>query len=327
MESLDNKAFVYEFGKFVLDPNEKTLFADGYPVHLPAKEFETLQLLVENNGRALSKEEMMSTIWQDSFVEEGNLAKQISKLRKIFDSNGDQFIETIPKHGYRFKADLHRTITALEESIVVEKRTVKRVTFAVENDVDASLALKGGSKSFLTAPRIAGSCLILAIVVGAIWLWGSRTSPKTTTIAVLPIRSLSSEENDRILAAGLTDALITKLGSLKGVIVRPANSVEQFANTGAEPTEIGRKLDVQLVLEGTILQVDRKLRFNMRLINAQTGSRFGAKGLTEPLRMFSRWRTVLLKWPPALCLLGSLLSPPDASRNTIPITRKHIMPI
>ncbi|HKQ73144.1 MAG TPA: winged helix-turn-helix domain-containing protein, partial [Blastocatellia bacterium] len=101
MEKIGNKGFVYEFGKFVLDPEGKTLFYGGKPIHLPAKEFETLLLLVENNHKALSKDEMMEAIWQDSFVEESNLAKQISRLRKILNTDGEQFIETLPKHGYR----------------------------------------------------------------------------------------------------------------------------------------------------------------------------------------------------------------------------------
>ena len=57
METAENKRFVYQFGKFLLDPQEKTLLADGKPIRLPAKEFETLLLLVENNGKALAKEE------------------------------------------------------------------------------------------------------------------------------------------------------------------------------------------------------------------------------------------------------------------------------
>src|SRR4029079_10542649 len=106
MEVSDSKQVIYEFGSFVLDPEEKTLLVNGEPIHLSAKEFNTLLLFVENNGRALSKEEMMSAIWEDTAVEEGNLAKQISRLRKVFDNAGGDFIETIPKHGYRFTADL-----------------------------------------------------------------------------------------------------------------------------------------------------------------------------------------------------------------------------
>ena len=68
METVENKRFVYEFGKFLLDPTEKVLFSDGRPLHLPAKEFDTLLLLVQNNGRALSKDEMMAVLWHDAFV-------------------------------------------------------------------------------------------------------------------------------------------------------------------------------------------------------------------------------------------------------------------
>src|SRR4029079_5939587 len=105
-------------------------------IHLPAKEFRTLLLLVEHNGHALSKDEMMSAIWEDTFVEEGNLAKQISRLRKIINIDGEDYIETVPKLGYRFKADLRRTSVDPEDSIILEKRTVKRFKLAVETDAD-----------------------------------------------------------------------------------------------------------------------------------------------------------------------------------------------
>ena len=272
METTENTRFIYEFGKFALDPKEKTLFSDGVPLRLPAKEFETLVLLVEHNGHALTKEEMMSAIWQDAFVEESNLAKQISRLRKIFNVDGQELIETLPKHGYRFTADLHLAVSPREEPMILEKRTVKRVTFAVE-DSD-TLALKGASRPFFTIPRIAVAALVLMTGIAGIWFWrrgSSPAPPRIGTIAVLPVRALSDDENDKILAAGLTDALITKLGGLNDTVVRPAGSVAQFADSAAEPAEIGRKLDVQSVLEGTILQADGKLRFNMRLINAQTG--------------------------------------------------------
>ena len=70
-----SQRYIYVFGKFVLDPHEKILLADGQSIHLPAKEFETLRMLVENNGRALSKDEMLTEIWPGTFVEENNLAK------------------------------------------------------------------------------------------------------------------------------------------------------------------------------------------------------------------------------------------------------------
>ncbi|HKX84315.1 MAG TPA: winged helix-turn-helix domain-containing protein, partial [Pyrinomonadaceae bacterium] len=99
-------ATAYRFGKFLLNTHEQTLFLDDEPVRLRVKEFEILQLLVLNNGKVLSKDEMMSAIWKDTFVEESNLAQYISRLRKVLNVEGNQYITTHPKRGYRFLADL-----------------------------------------------------------------------------------------------------------------------------------------------------------------------------------------------------------------------------
>ena len=139
MQAVGNKEVVYEFGEFVVDPNEKTVVAGGIPIHLPAKEFETLLLLIENNRRALSKEEMLSAIWQDSFVEDGNLAKYVSRLRKLLETNDSKYIETIPKHGYRFSADLKLIAKPRDEALVIERQTVKRLTVSVEDGIDREL--------------------------------------------------------------------------------------------------------------------------------------------------------------------------------------------
>jgi len=246
MERVENKGFVYEFGRFVLDPKGKTLFSDGKPIHLPAKEFETLLLLVENNHRALSKEEMMEALWRDSFVEESNLAKQISRLRKILNSDGEQFIETLPKHGYRFSADLRRTIPVAEEPPILERRPLKGSTFLYSNRETAS------------------------------------PTEKIKSIAVLPLRPLTAEEKNKVLGLGLADALITKLGSLKQIVVRPTSAVARIADALADPIEIGRKLDVDAVLEGSIQESEGRLRISARLIRTESGMQLWAENFDEP---------------------------------------------
>ena len=275
MEVLDNKGVIYEFGKFVLDPEEKTLFENGRALHLPAKEFDTLRLLVENNGRAISKEEMMTSIWPDAVVEEGNLAKQISRLRKLLSSGGEEFIETLPKHGYRFSADVRRTMRSMDEPIIFEKRTVKRVAVEVEDGHDkVPLVLPPKTGRFSRKWLFAVAGVIILTGIAAILFWNRSAAPSDTkinTLAVLPIKPLSNEENNKQLAVGLTDALITKLGSLRPLIVRSASSVAQFTSGGYDPIEVGRKLDVNAVLEGAIMQADGRLRVNIRLLDTQTG--------------------------------------------------------
>ncbi len=94
---------LYEFGPFLLDPEQHLLFRDGVHVPLSPKAFDTLRVLVENGGRVTEKDELLKRVWPDTFVEEVNLAKNVSFLRKALGGEqSDQYIETIPKRGYRF---------------------------------------------------------------------------------------------------------------------------------------------------------------------------------------------------------------------------------
>ena len=94
----------YEFGPFRLDPEDRTLWRDGQPVPLTLRAFDTLLLLVEGGGQVVSKDELMEQVWQGAFVEENNLAQQVSFVRKALgeSESGEKYIETIPKRCYRF---------------------------------------------------------------------------------------------------------------------------------------------------------------------------------------------------------------------------------
>lgn len=97
----------YDFGRFRIDTEERLLFCEGVRQKLTSKAFDVLVVFVENNGRLLSKEDLMSRVWPDSFVEENNLAQCISLLRRVLGENpqGEKYIETVPRHGYRFTAE------------------------------------------------------------------------------------------------------------------------------------------------------------------------------------------------------------------------------
>ena len=97
---------LYEFERFRCDPGEHLLFRDGKPISLAPKAFEILLVLIESNGRLLTKEELMQKMWPDTYVEEANLTINISAVRKALgDTSGEQqLIETVPKRGYRFLA-------------------------------------------------------------------------------------------------------------------------------------------------------------------------------------------------------------------------------
>jgi Tol biopolymer transport system component/DNA-binding winged helix-turn-helix (wHTH) protein len=126
---------LYEFGPFCLDPEERVLLKDGKHVQLTPKVFDTLLFLVQNQGRILSKDEMLNTIWQDSFVEESNLTFNIRKLRQALgDEKGSPtYIETIPKRGYRFKADVKEV---LQESPIAPAPEIRLRSTNLKNEAN-----------------------------------------------------------------------------------------------------------------------------------------------------------------------------------------------
>src|SRR5579864_2245950 len=109
----------YEFGPFVLDTAQHALLKKGKPIALTPKTFDTLQLLVQNSGRMLSKEELMQTLWPDSFVEESNLTQQISMIRRALreSASNPRYIATVPSRGYRFIAQVRNPV---EEEIAAD---------------------------------------------------------------------------------------------------------------------------------------------------------------------------------------------------------------
>src|SRR5512146_744012 len=94
----------YRFGNYLLDADERRLLRDGDEVRLRAKLFDTLRVLVENAGKLVRKDAFMESVWPDSVVEDNNLDYCISQLRKLL--HPERYIETVPRHGYRFLADV-----------------------------------------------------------------------------------------------------------------------------------------------------------------------------------------------------------------------------
>ena len=123
---------IYEFGRFHLDVGERLLLRDGYAVRLRSKIFETLCVLIENSGHLLGKEKLMQTIWPDSIVEENNLDHNISTLRRVLGEgiDGQKYIETVPRKGYRFVAPVNRVVN--EVGRVGGRDTYEQITERAE---------------------------------------------------------------------------------------------------------------------------------------------------------------------------------------------------
>ena len=116
-ESMEDRPALYKFGPYQLDPAKRLLLRDGTTLPIAPKTFDLLQLLVEGRGRVFTKKELMSALWTDSFVEEANLTFQISTLRKILGDSETDWIDTLPRYGYRFSSD----VTEIGESAALTR--------------------------------------------------------------------------------------------------------------------------------------------------------------------------------------------------------------
>jgi DNA-binding winged helix-turn-helix (wHTH) protein/TolB-like protein/Tfp pilus assembly protein PilF len=281
---------VYEFSEFRLDTVERVLLRGGEPVALAPKVFDTLLVLVENNGHIVGREELMNRVWADSFVEEGNLTYTISVLRKaLADSSGESaFIETVPKRGYRFKAVVNR-VEEVPSHIIVERHTIADIiieeteaeiqtpqaesTIASEEkdmpiDLSASVASKSLRGKWIWA---AGSLALLAVAFVGIWVLNrpqASSGLAVKSIAVLPFKSVGGT-SDVVLELGMADALITNLSNARQIVVRPTSAVRRYVEESHTAVEAGRALQVDAVLEGSLQKQDDHIRVTLRLINVK----------------------------------------------------------
>ena len=198
---------LYEFGPFRLDPAERSLLRDGKAVPLTPKAFELLVLLVENRGHLLKKDELIERVWPNTFVEEANLAQNVSALRKALDDKNDgaQYIETVPKGGYRFTAAVvDHTPAAGVESPAAEPPSPRPASRVALRHVLA----------FLATAAVAVT-LTLAFQRGLLHRRssGAASVPRIQSLAVLPLENLSGDPSQDYFADGMTDELITSLGT------------------------------------------------------------------------------------------------------------------
>lgn len=151
---------LYRFGAFELRVSESVLERDGQSVSLTPKMFEMLLVLVRNRGKVVDKQQLFEEVWPDSFVEEGNIAFNIRQLRKSLDDDAKTpiYIETIPRRGYRFIADVDEV---LPESIKPKSEPIALTEMPSGTS---------SSKKRFSPIIFVGVLLLGAIVIGA-WVW------------------------------------------------------------------------------------------------------------------------------------------------------------
>ena len=288
MKSDEVKRF-YEFGPFRLDPDERALWRAGEPIPLTIKAFDTLLVLVENAGHLLPKDELMRRVWPETVVEENNLAQQVSFLRKALGESetGVKYIETLPKRGYRFLVTPN-LIADDSVGLIVRERIRGRVLVEEEVEDDARSDIATTHSSAVPAlpaharaiirrrqAAIALSCLGLLVLAGVAYLiyharMGRRPPGGTRTLAIMPFRNLKGDSETDFLGLSLPDAIITKLGYVSTLIVRPSSYVEKYRNQEIDPKKIGSELNVNTLLTGSFMKEGDELRIKTQLIDLES---------------------------------------------------------
>jgi DNA-binding winged helix-turn-helix (wHTH) protein/TolB-like protein/Tfp pilus assembly protein PilF len=287
--SLQSQLF-YEFGPFCLKPSERLLQLAGQTIPLPPKAFETLLLLVQNSGHVLSKDELMKTLWPETFVEENNLTQHISQLRRALGegSDGRGYIETVPRLGYRFIMPVSEVSGDGGEELLLQRRTRAHIVLheQVEEEVsntDSSeeRATKTGTlrsrtrssaiRRWIIAGAVAAAALSAAFLVA--WRSGrlSFASNQGRTLAILPFRNLKPDPASQFLSYSLADAIIHRLGYVSDIAVRPSSYVAKYRDGDADPRAVAEELHVQAVLTGNYIKEGNRLRVSAELIDVAKG--------------------------------------------------------
>jgi TolB-like protein/DNA-binding winged helix-turn-helix (wHTH) protein/Flp pilus assembly protein TadD len=264
---------VYRFGPFVLDSRRRTLCRADAPVPLTAKAFDVLLFLVQHPHRLVTKEELLQTVWGDRFVEEGNLTRYMSHLRKALGDNGEEtrLIVTLARKGYQFTADVS----------VVDAETLQPVQVTASDtlrDVARPIHERSPGEVGPTAPRrwrIAAALTAAAVIVfaAAYMSWRHFASmaasrPPKIMLAVLPFKNLTGDPNKEYLADGLTEETISQLGRLNPEQLRviARTSVMRYKREDVRLDQIGRDLSVQYVLENSLRESGDHFRLTAQLI-------------------------------------------------------------
>ncbi len=263
----------YEFGSFRLDAENHGLWLGDRLVSIAPKALELLILLISRHGNIVSREELLETIWRDTFVEEANINYTVSQLRKTLGENCQSdapFVQTVPKQGYRFVAEV--------KEVFETDRKAKNLAEIPATVSSLPVTPKAQIRWHFIAIILLG---ILFLTSFAAW-WkfndqrGLSSVPiserNIRTVAILPLKTLNEGEKNKALSIGLTDSLISRLGSLNRFVVRPLSSVKDYTGNEQDPLKFGEKLKVDAVLEGTLQQTENRLRVNVRLWDVRDGA-------------------------------------------------------
>lgn len=300
----------YAFGDFMLERSQhRVTHRDGTPLNLTPRVFSALLLLVENPGELLTKDVLMRALWPGLVVEENNLSQVVSNLRRALgdDTQGSRYIQTVPRQGFRFVA----TVVVLRDqdlavalplvagpAVTPAEAALARLSPPGLGDDHAAAGVPQASAAVAVAVAVADgpprvrpgpsaprrlwlrATLATGSAMGlggaAWWAWthapAGGPSPRPATLAVLPFKPLTPEGRDELLELGMSEALIARLSTVPGLVVRSVGAGLRFGGAEQDPMRAAHDLDVQWIVDGSLQRRGDQLRVTARLLWAADGS-------------------------------------------------------
>lgn len=258
------------FGPFTVDLVSHELRSNGRKITLQEKPFQVLAILLEQPGQLVTREELRQRLWPaDTVVDfEHSINTAIKKVREALEDSGDhsRFIETLPRRGYRFIAQVE----------LPEEDHPTQLTPAKRNNAVSEAPRQLGTR-YPLAMLLLASAAIIGLIVAAASLWykhAQSNAPAVTTlasIAVLPFADLSPTHDQAYFSDGLAEEILNHLTKIPNLKVTARASAFQFNPKNEDSRVVAQKLDVANVLEGSVQREKNRVRVTARLIKADDG--------------------------------------------------------
>jgi TolB-like protein/DNA-binding winged helix-turn-helix (wHTH) protein/Flp pilus assembly protein TadD len=267
------------FRSFRLDTANQCLWSGQERVPIPPKAYDVLRYLVENPGRLVTQDELLEALWPETYVNHEILRKYILDIRKILGDRPDKpvFIETVTKRGYRFIAPVIDEGASESSDLPGSNVTEEKVTEeTVRGETTPSEQQRPVGRTHFWKM---GIIPVLGVAVGAATAGhfllarnkASHRSSNATSIAVLPFANLSAGKDQEYFSDGLSEQLINDLAKVSGLQVVARSSAFQFKGKNEDVREVGRKLGVANVLEGSVRREGNHIRITAELTKANDG--------------------------------------------------------
>jgi TolB-like protein/DNA-binding winged helix-turn-helix (wHTH) protein/Tfp pilus assembly protein PilF len=268
------------FKPFRLDTANHLLWRNGDRVPLAPKAFDVLAYLVEHAGRLVTQDEILEALWSETYVNPEVLRKYILEIRRTLGDRPDspEFIETVPKRGYRFVAPVLEEST-VESPVAATSSAIEQLA-TEENAGPATAPSEEESSSGRYRVWMLTVLPILAVLAAAaiarqhfrvVRNRANAPSLKNTSIAVLPFADMSAAKDQEYFSDGLAEQLINDLAKVSGLKVVGRSSAFQFKGKNEDLRDVGRKLGVANVLEGSVRREGNHVRITAELIKADDG--------------------------------------------------------